>query len=71
MSQEIKYLGILILSFSFRYGIHQSYSCISPIMHDLICTINGIEGKSFYIVLLLIILTLDNLQHRVSWMQIP
>ena len=38
MSQEIKYLEILILVYSFRYGIHESYSCRSPIMYDLVCT---------------------------------
>ena len=28
MSQEIKYLEILILGYSFRYGIHVSYSFV-------------------------------------------
>ena len=55
MSQEIKYLKILILVCSFRYGIHESYSCRNPIMYNLICTINGIAGKLFYNVLMLLI----------------
>ena len=38
MSQEIKYLEILILGYSFTYGMHESYSCRSPIMYDLVCT---------------------------------
>ena len=38
MSQEIKYLEILILGYSFTYGMHESYSCRSPIMYDLLCT---------------------------------
>ena len=54
MSQEIEYLEIL--GSSFRYGIHESYSCRSPIMYDLICTINGIAEKFFYNVLMLLIL---------------
>ena len=38
MSQDIKYLEIFIWGYSFRYGIHESYSCRSPIMYDLLCT---------------------------------
>ena len=57
MSQKIIYLEILMLGYSFRYGIHESYSCRSAIMYDIICTINGIAGKLFYNVLMLIILT--------------
>ena len=56
MSQEIEYLEISIMGYSFRYGIHESYSCRSPIMYDLVCTINGIAAKLLYNVLMLLIL---------------
>ena len=37
MSQDIKYLEIFILVYSFRYGIHDSYSCRRPIIYDQLC----------------------------------
>ena len=37
MSQDIKYLEIFILGYSFTYEIHESYSCRRPTMYDQLC----------------------------------